>query len=518
MSQAYELVPIERVVESPLNPRRHYNEKRLGELAESIRQAGIISPLIVRGRDANYEIAAGHRRRRAALLAGLTEVPVIIRPMDDATFLEILNIENLQREDIHPLEEADGFARLLELPSYSTATLADRVGKSESYVQKRLALRGLIEPLRKLFVEERINISHAILLARLQAADQESLSKLDDRDPGPLWEDDWNNGRDNAWRPLPPAELARVIEAQVYLDLKGTPWNKADAELVPAAGACMTCPKRTKANLALFDDVEKGDRCLDRACYESKRDAHLVQVQAKLQAKGAELPKISLGHHGGEVPKGVKQVHSYEVRDKGDKDDRPTEKALVVAGPRRGEVVEVFVRTERGLNLDDPAERRKREAAEAKAKLDKKAEWEGRKLAWRKAFQVSPTSIDRQLTVELIALLAERGKAALCDALYLKREEGESHADAIERWAKSPGLQHGQLTSVLLGIVISPLLEEHLWSGGEAFEDILSHLGVSIDDCIKEARKQLAQKAGHKGEAPKATKKPAKAAKKKGKK
>jgi ParB family chromosome partitioning protein len=524
MSQAYELVAIDRVVESPLNPRRHYNQKRLEELAESIRQAGIISPLIVRGRDANFEIAAGHRRRRAAIIAGLTEVPVMIRPMDDASFLEVLNVDNLQRVDVHPLEEADGFAHMLTtLPDFNVATLALRTGKGETYLYQRLALRGLIEPLQKLFVEERINISQAILLARLQPADQERLSRIDEKNPwdsGALWDPD-RSERGQPPVPVSTAELKKTIEAEVYLDLKGTPWNKLDAELVPAAGACMTCPKRTKANLALFDDVEKGDRCLDRACYDSKRDAHLVQVETKLEAKGTELPKISLGHHGGEVPKGVKQVHSYEVRDKGDKDARPTEKALVVAGPRRGEVVEVFVRKECGLNLDDPAEMRKRAAEEAKRKLDAKAKWKGRQLAWTMATASKSIKLDdTRLLSMIIGKFANNATTQLLEGFGLKVENGSDRRKLLADWASEVTRTQTQLAQMLVGIAIDELLGEWLHEEGAGYKEtlaLLAYLNVDMKACVKTAREQLAQKAGHKGEPTKATKKPAKAAKKKGK-
>jgi ParB family transcriptional regulator, chromosome partitioning protein len=511
MSQAFELVPIERVVESPLNPRKHYNQRRLADMADSIRQSGIISPLIVRERDGKYEIAAGHRRRRAAIIAGLAEVPVIIRPMDDATFLEILNIENLQREDIHPLEEADGFARLLDLPSYSVAVLAERMGKSESYVVKRLALRSLIPMARELFIEERINISHAILLARLQAADQERLCAIDEKrtwDSGGLWDPDRStNGEPLV--PVPAGELARTIEAEVYLNLKGTPWNKADAELVPTAGACINCGKRTGANLALFDDVQK-DRCLDRACYDGKRDAHLVQIQARLAERGTELPRIALGRSDEEVHKGVRQVNTYEVKDKRDKDDdRPTEKALVVAGPRRGEVVDVYVRA--NAIKEDPAAKREREAEEATRKLEAKAAWEGRKLAWKYALEACPAKLDSSLTALLITLVLNHAKPELAKTYGLEVPKTTNQFDVIEAWAFEPKRNQAELTEMLLGIIISPLLSEWINDEGSRYGDILNHLGVDLKDCQQQARQQLAQKAGFKGE-------PAKAVKTKGKK
>jgi ParB/RepB/Spo0J family partition protein len=194
-----ELLAFESLRESPQNTRKHFDPAKLDELRKSIEKSGILTPLLVRPRSKGpdrivYEIAAGHRRYRAGKMAGAEFAPCIVREMDDATFLEILTIENLQREDVHPLEEAQGYRNLLALDGYDIAKLADKVGKSQSYIYDRLKLLQLTKDAQKLFLDGRITAGHAILLARLGAEDQARAIAHDNRNSygnarsGGLWE------------------------------------------------------------------------------------------------------------------------------------------------------------------------------------------------------------------------------------------------------------------------------------------------------------------------------------------
>lgn len=185
----FQLLAIAQLHESPHNPRKHFDPASLAELADSLKIHGVLTPLTVRAHGRGYEIAAGHRRYRAAKLAGLTEVPAIVRAMTDEQFLEVLVIENDQREDVHPLEEAAGYQALLALkptdgPRYDVARIAERVGRSDKYVYDRIKLLNLTEEAKELFFANRITAGHAILLARLSAADQKRV--LDEA----LWEDE----------------------------------------------------------------------------------------------------------------------------------------------------------------------------------------------------------------------------------------------------------------------------------------------------------------------------------------
>jgi ParB family chromosome partitioning protein len=132
---------IDRISSNPGQPRRHFDEEALADLAASIREHGILQPVLVRPRaDGHFQLVAGERRWRAARLAGLTEVPAIVEQIDDESALEIAIIENLQREDISPLEEAEMFDRMTTQHGYSLRKLAQKLGKDKGYIENRLRL------------------------------------------------------------------------------------------------------------------------------------------------------------------------------------------------------------------------------------------------------------------------------------------------------------------------------------------------------------------------------------------
>jgi len=177
------LVPIEQLHESPKNPRTHYEPLALKQLADNLKAVGQITPVIVRPRPngkSGYEIAAGHRRARAAKLAGLTALTAVVRDLDEAQFVEILNIENLQRDDLNALEEAQGFVALMTDAGYDVPKIAERVGRSIKYVYDRIKLLQLIPEAKKLLLAGTITPGHGILLARLNKEDQKRALIPDD--------------------------------------------------------------------------------------------------------------------------------------------------------------------------------------------------------------------------------------------------------------------------------------------------------------------------------------------------
>lgn len=146
---------------SPTNPRKSFPEDKMAELIESVKRVGVMQPLLVRNWPADYphtgsdfpfyEVVAGERRYRAAVAAGLTLVPVLVRDLSDGEVLELQMIENLQREDIHPIEEAEGYQLMMDRQGYTADTLAEKLGKSRSYIFGRLKLLALDEEARRLF-------------------------------------------------------------------------------------------------------------------------------------------------------------------------------------------------------------------------------------------------------------------------------------------------------------------------------------------------------------------------------
>lgn len=172
-------IPLKELAPSPSNSRRHFDPLKLDELARSIGEKGIIEPIVVRqlkdaGKgEAPFEIVAGERRWRAAGIAELDTVPCIVRELSDIEVLEVQAIENLQRDDLHPLEEAEGYDQLIKRAQYDVARIASRIGRSEKYVYDRVKLLQLTPASRKIFLDGEMTAGHAILLARLAPEDQE---------------------------------------------------------------------------------------------------------------------------------------------------------------------------------------------------------------------------------------------------------------------------------------------------------------------------------------------------------
>jgi ParB/RepB/Spo0J family partition protein len=171
-------LPLTDFFESPSNPRKSFDAATLAELTESIRKSGVLEALVVRpvvgkkNAPTRYEIGAGHRRYRAAKAAGVATLPCRIRAMDDAAFMELLTVSNLQRDDVHPLEEADGYRALMEKAGYDVARIAERVGRSVKYVYDRMKLLQLTKEAKALFYDGKMTAGHAILLARLSPEHQ----------------------------------------------------------------------------------------------------------------------------------------------------------------------------------------------------------------------------------------------------------------------------------------------------------------------------------------------------------
>jgi ParB family chromosome partitioning protein len=168
-------IPIGRILPNPAQPRLSYEEDSLAELADSIREHGILQPILVRPAGAQYELIAGERRWRAARLAGLETVPSVVLDFDEETALEVSIIENLQREDVSPLEEAAMYRKMLAL-GYSVRQLAGKIGKDKGYVENRLRLADAPPEVRELVATRRDTISHAYEL--MKVTDEKTRRKL----------------------------------------------------------------------------------------------------------------------------------------------------------------------------------------------------------------------------------------------------------------------------------------------------------------------------------------------------
>lgn len=164
------VLDIESIHPSSKQPRKHFDDSRLDELAESIRSQGIIQPLVVRVREAGgFELVAGERRWRAAQRAGLHQVPAVVREIAESQAFEMALVENLQREDLNPIEEAEGYQRLVAEFGYTQESLSARVGKDRSTVANALRLLKLPPAVRSMVIEGRLNMGHARALLGLES-------------------------------------------------------------------------------------------------------------------------------------------------------------------------------------------------------------------------------------------------------------------------------------------------------------------------------------------------------------
>jgi ParB/RepB/Spo0J family partition protein len=264
-------IPLAKLKPSPSNPRKHFDDSKTAELAASIGKVGVLEPIIVRAwkKTADYEIVCGERRYRAAKLAKLDDVPSVLREYSDDDVLEIQITENSQRENPHPLDEADGFKALVDR-GRTPASIADKIGRPTKYVLERLQLCELSPACRKALDEEKISLGAAMVLARVPGAKMQEKA-LQAAMPG------YGGGI------MPAKRVGEMVRERFMLKLAGAPFDRSDAKLVAKAGACTVCPKRTGNQTELFDDVKSPDVCTDPACYRSKLDAQwkLTIVAAK---------------------------------------------------------------------------------------------------------------------------------------------------------------------------------------------------------------------------------------------
>lgn len=154
-------VPIDKINPNPNQPRTHFNETLLNELADSIRENGVLQPLLVRKKGKGYEIIAGERRYQASKIAGLEELPVIVKEVDDQKMLELALIENLQRSDLNPIEEAKGYRQLIKASGMTQEALSKVVSKSRSSITNSLRLLDLPEPVQQYLFDGRLTAGHA---------------------------------------------------------------------------------------------------------------------------------------------------------------------------------------------------------------------------------------------------------------------------------------------------------------------------------------------------------------------
>lgn len=315
-------VPLAQVHLSPRNTRKIIAQEELQELATSMGQHGQLTRCLVRpmpcpeGHDPtvpHYELAAGHRRTLAALLLGWSHIDVDVREMDDHAFLMALWTENLQRADVPPLEEARGLQDLLDA-GWDVRAIAQEIGRPEQFVRGRLQLLKAADEVQEAMLRGLVPVTHAMELAKLtheyqrealtaifaldvQALADAALARAEERD----WEDEISDDRTieqigesfgmvrNPFAkpyhtPRAPslADLRAELRQRFYRRLAVVAWDVSDETLVPGAGSCAACEKRSGHTPSLFPELSEttGDVCLDGACFAVKTKAHEKRVKA----------------------------------------------------------------------------------------------------------------------------------------------------------------------------------------------------------------------------------------------
>ena len=264
---------------SKTNPRKHFDQDSILELAESIREKGVIQPIVLRPKAGGntFELVCGERRYRACVMVkGAIKtrdtIPAIIRELNDEEVLQLQIIENLQRKDVHPMDEAVAFKSLMAIKGFDVAEIAKRIGKGPAYVAQRLKLNDLIDEFQKAFYQNRMNLTDTLKVCRISTADQKE-----------LWEEE-------SFGDSGEIELDSWTLKKYHRNLNDAPFDTKDPSLNKVMGACGGCPFNSAANALLFPDSAHNAICTNGQCYHGKADTSFK----KLFDEAKEDPAIVL--------------------------------------------------------------------------------------------------------------------------------------------------------------------------------------------------------------------------------
>jgi len=279
-----ENIKLSDIVASKTNPRKVFDPESINDLAESMKPPiGLMQPITLRSIvNGKYEIVAGERRWRAAKILKWETIPSHIRVISDDELLEFQILENLQREDVSPLDEAKAFKTLLQKETIDW--LASKIHKTKKYISDRLKLNDLADEVAARVSSGELPLGHAILISKLPYADQ--MSCLDECFNGAHFApgDDDKEICEKTYE-----DLREFIENKLMLDFSRVHFSLDDVTLYPAAGSCANCPKRTcNANL-LFSDITEDDMCTDSSCFNEKKKLHIEREKANAKEKYGQV-------------------------------------------------------------------------------------------------------------------------------------------------------------------------------------------------------------------------------------
>lgn len=372
MTTRLEVVRLDDIIVYPGQPRKTFDEKALAELSESVKKDGILQPILLRPIDPDsaenwidlsdpqaklkdrlprFYLVCGERRYRASVMAGLEDIPANIRVLTDEQAFELQIIENLQRQDVHPLEEAEAYKRMLDSGRYTIPDIAAKLAKPEPFIQQRLKLNDLIPEIKQDFLHNELSIGHAVEIARISPELQIGLYKN--------YKSSW---RVTGWGTL--SELKKEISSQSY-DLAKAPF-KLEA-IYGSIGSCNGCPFRTATNPVLFADMES-DSCLNKPCYNTKTEAHIALQAEELIVSGENVMLVSYSNEFSPAIKAVSDkqkvpiVSNYKTYQSA---NHSKQKVFHVTGSKAGQTEDVWVPTSLVKNSATTG------AVDIKAEIDK---------------------------------------------------------------------------------------------------------------------------------------------------
>jgi ParB family chromosome partitioning protein len=503
-SQAVVMLALAQLREAEDNTRKTYDEASLAELAQSIASSplGVIQPLLVRILDddalkGQYEIVAGHRRFRAAKIAGRDTVPCIARRMSDEEAHELRILENLQREDLQPLDEAEAYQRMFSLAAaaghpITPADVAAKIGKSESYVRLRLRVLSAEPEVRDALRSNQITVGHALEIARLDDSLQAGLLKFC------LYEQ-WGEKRE---APVSIPELRKHVAQNIMLVLADAPFDTNDAALILEAGPCTDCKKRTGNDQKLFADIEQADICTLPSCFASKVSRHIDVTIEELTAKGKPVVRLSDDYYrsSNSTDKDSLTRQQYEVIKKGAK-CADTKTGVFIDGHKRGKTATVCVNgkctvhhshANHGSSSDDQKEKR--------AAARKEATVRGRIFA-----AIYDASSSAKLGDEHTFALAEYALNRADHNGLMKLAKLLDWPKELFRWDNKTGLRKkleeigvkGAVVVAMMAAVSSELSVNEYNSGkAERLEALAKMFAVSTATVRKDVDKELKAKAG----------------------
>ncbi len=523
MNPTFTQAPVALIVTSLTNPRKTFDAAKLAELTASIKEMGVHQPVLLRPLPASrladtagmkprpeFELVAGERRLRASKAAGLQSIPAMVRELTDDQVLEIQIVENLQRDDLSELEEAEGYEALMQHSQLNADQVGAKIGKSRSYVYARIKLLDLCQEARTSLRDGTVDASRALVVARIP--DHKLQIKA-------MKEIVHGQGYERDREPMTYRQALDHVQRNYMLKLSDAKFKINCVDLVPDAGGCMSCAKRTGHDPDLFSDVKGADICTDPPCFHKKTEAHTANLVAEAKAKGQT---VITGREAAEL-----RGDGYSDKFKGyrrldNAEDSPTDQPLrkiigklmqsegitptMIAHPRKeGELV-ACLPNEVALKLLKMAEAQsqtapkvskevqqlvddKKAKAEEKAKAKFEQGWRDLlvKETWREAQGMPMYSVEvvRYLVLRAAKSLSTANAEAICALLDLGKVSPHSAIIDFAKETKSPAT-----LQALIIMQEASSAYEHSYTG-EANEGLMLIARKVWDDQLDEVIKGI---------------------------